>query len=87
MFHIVCGLQVTERIISDGRLLAKSLTADVERITREKQVAQERAETTKVRVMGSVAAHVAVITCSSHIWLMARTTTSTALPRRTALWL
>jgi hypothetical protein len=40
--------QVSERIISDGRLLAKSLTADVERITREKQVAQERAETTKV---------------------------------------
>lgn len=42
--------QVSERIISDGRLLAKSLTADVERLTREKQVAQERAETTKVGV-------------------------------------
>lgn len=41
-------LQVSERIISDGRLLSKSLAADVERITREKQVAQERAETTKV---------------------------------------
>lgn len=41
---------MAERIISDGRLLSKSLNADVERITREKQVAQERAETTKVRL-------------------------------------
>lgn len=60
-------LQVSVRIISDGRLLAKSLTADVERITREKQVTQERAETTKVhtkdwlfrKCISSTACHVA----------------------------
>lgn len=46
-------LQVSERIISDGRLLSKSLAADVERITREKQVAQERAETTKVCLLNN----------------------------------
>jgi hypothetical protein len=44
---------VSERIISDGRLLSKSLAADVERITREKQVAQERAETTQVRLLNN----------------------------------
>lgn len=45
---LCCPLQVAERIICDGRLLARSLTADVKRITRETQVAQERSETTKV---------------------------------------
>lgn len=40
--------QVAERQLADGRLTAKSLKAEVDRLTREKQDLQERAQATKV---------------------------------------
>eukprot|EP00775_Hariotina_reticulata_P005684 gene5684-5922_t len=42
--------QVSERLLGEARLTAKSLTADVERITKEKRDVQERAEATKGRL-------------------------------------
>ncbi len=43
-------LQESERLVGEARLLAKSLTADVERLTREKKDLQDRGEATKVGV-------------------------------------
>jgi hypothetical protein len=42
-------LQVSERLLGEARLLAKSLTADVERLTREKKDQADRAEAKQVR--------------------------------------
>jgi hypothetical protein len=41
-------LQVCERLLGEARLLAKSLTADVERLTREKKDQADRAAAKQV---------------------------------------
>lgn len=43
-----CCPQVSERLLGEARLLAKSLTADVERLTREKKDQADRAEAKQV---------------------------------------
>lgn len=50
-FSNLCSMQVAERQLADGRLTAKSLNAEIERLTREKKDLSDRAEATKVTAL------------------------------------